>query len=131
MDPVDRFQVYEVLDLMDQQGVAPNEMVYEILLTRRAVGMQIEDVLHVLTDMSARGITPTLKAASAYIKTAGLLGYPRLAIDLAHSFEQESNRRLPGEVWSDCLISAAENLFVSPSLDHLMIPADFSLSITG
>lgn len=121
METADHIYIYEVLDLMEKYGVAPNEVTYEILIMRYAPRLQIEPALQLLTEMSLRGLIPTLATITTIIMAAGKLGYPRLALDLAGSFEKNSHRRLDGEVWVECLISSAENLYVSVQAASILV----------
>lgn len=63
--------------------------------------------------MNILGLSPTLKTMQTLIRSAAKLGLPRLAVELAESFERTSVRRLEVSTWMECLVSAANALYVS------------------
>ncbi|KZT10732.1 uncharacterized protein LAESUDRAFT_644337 [Laetiporus sulphureus 93-53] len=107
----DAGEMWSVLETMRQFLVAPNETTYEIIILRYTQDDHIELALQNLAEMGARGLSPTLKTATTLIESAGRLGYPRLALELAEAFEATSVRRLDGDVWLECLLSSAEALY--------------------
>ena len=98
---------------MREHGIHANEITYEILILRYTEMQQLELALQWLHQLTVDGFQPTLKTAQAIIRTAGMLGLPRLALDLAESFEDISVRTLEPSDWVDCLIACAETLWVS------------------
>lgn len=104
--------IWEILQLMDQSRVSPNESTYEPFVLHYAESDNLELALQYLSDMGQRGLSPTLKTAQGVIRSAGRLGFARLALDLAEGFEATSIRRLDVDVWVECLISCSEALYV-------------------
>lgn len=98
---------------MAARGMHPNEQTYALIIKRITATENIELALQFLHAMTKRGFTPDLTATQEVIKLAANLHLPRLAIDLAQSFEAHSVRRLDGETWISCLVSSAELLYVS------------------
>ena len=103
---------------MRRFDILPNETTYEIIILRYTAAEAIELALQCLAEMSSLGLSPTLATATSVITTASKLGYPRLALDLAESFEGSSIRRLDGHVWVECLISSSDALYVRTDLRH-------------
>ena len=103
----------KILETMREYGIHANEITYEILVLRYTEMQQLELALQTLHQLTADGFQPTLKTAQAIITTAGMVGLPRLALDLAESFEDISVRTLEPSVWVDCLLACAETLWVS------------------
>ncbi|KAH9935671.1 uncharacterized protein B0H18DRAFT_976775 [Fomitopsis serialis] len=101
----------KLVKTMQDRGIKPNEATYEILILRYLSAQQLELALQSLAQMNAAGLSPTLRTAQAVIKTAAALSLPRLALDLADSFEESSIRRLEADVWVDCLLTCAESLW--------------------
>ncbi|KAH9892476.1 hypothetical protein C8Q73DRAFT_649226 [Cubamyces lactineus] len=114
--PVEQSELHRVLKLMDEWSIQPNEITYEIIITRLARVQRLELALQYLAQLGRAGLSPTLTTASAIITTAADLGFPRLALDLALAFEETSVRRLDGEVWVDVLISCAEALYADGTM---------------
>lgn len=106
----------EFLTAMEAYGIAPNEVTYEIIISRLANADRIEFALQYLSKLPPLGLSPTLNTATAIIQSAASIGFARLALDLAVSFEETSVRRLDGDVWVDLLASCAESSYVSPAL---------------
>lgn len=109
---------------MREHGIHANETTYEILVLRYAELQQLELALQLLHQLSADGFQPTLKTAQAVIRTAGMVGLPRLALDLAESFEDTSVRSLEPSDWVDCLIACAETFWVSWKSTHARLASD-------
>ena len=63
--------------------------------------------------MREAGLRPDLLTIEELTNLALLHSAPRLALDLALEFENESNRELPPSLWSLLLGSSAANHFVS------------------
>ncbi|OJT10263.1 Pentatricopeptide repeat-containing protein, mitochondrial [Trametes pubescens] len=108
---VEQHPLQELLKTMEEWSIPPNEITYEIIITRLAQADRLELALQFLAKMAPAGMAPTLNTASAIVTRAAALGFPRLALDLAIAFEETSVRRLDGEVWVDVLISCAEALY--------------------
>jgi hypothetical protein len=87
---------------------------YTHLIRRSVHGRNLEQALQYLYDMTTYNLAPELLAISPLVVMASKRGHPRLAIDLATTFEETSIRRLSSEVWIECLISSAELLYVCP-----------------
>ncbi|KAI0663615.1 hypothetical protein C8Q70DRAFT_906868 [Cubamyces menziesii] len=109
--PVEQTELHRVLKLMEEWNIQPNEITYEIIITRFTQVRRLELALQYLAQLGRAGLSPTLNTASAVISAAADMGFPRLALDLALAFEETSIRRLDGEVWVDVLISCAEALY--------------------
>ncbi|KAH9839318.1 uncharacterized protein C8Q71DRAFT_704410 [Rhodofomes roseus] len=101
----------KIINTMKDHGIRPNEVTYEILVMRYTSMLQLELALQCLAQIHAAGLSPTIKTARAVIQSASALGLPRLAVDLAESFEETSIRRLEADAWVDCLIASAEALW--------------------
>ncbi|KAI0645578.1 hypothetical protein C8Q79DRAFT_965250 [Trametes meyenii] len=106
----------DILKTMERWSIRPNEITYEIIITRFTEAQRLELALEYLAKLAPAGLSPTLITASAIITTAASLGFSRLALDLAAAFEQTSVRRLDGEVWVDVLVSCAESLYAEGTL---------------
>ena len=102
--------------MMDEWSIAPNEITYELIITRFAENGRLELALQFLSQLGQAGLSPTLSTAASVIACAAELGHPRLALDLADAFEETSVRRLDGHVWVDILASCAQDLYVSTNL---------------
>ena len=97
-------------------NLTPNATTYTILINRFAAIGNMELTLQMLAEMYANDIRPELPAAQDIIKLTADRGHPRLALGIASLFEANSVRRLDDTVWTTCLISCAEALFVSAFL---------------
>jgi pentatricopeptide repeat protein len=93
-------------------GVVPNVSSYDIIIGCVTQEKNLEMALALLTDMESRGLSPTSETAEYIIVLAARLGHPRLAIDLATSYETGSVRPLGNLAWVDCLAASAEYLYV-------------------
>lgn len=105
--------MWEAVDKMREFGMPLSTYTYTLIISRYLSNENLELALQFLFDMNARGLVPELKAVQGVILLAARLGYPRLALDLATSFEEDSSRRLGPEVWMNCLMSSAQDLYVS------------------
>ncbi|KAF7361943.1 Methyltransf-25 domain-containing protein [Mycena venus] len=116
---------------MKQQGIKPTTSTYNTLL--RALGQRpgngyamlavLEDMFRFVADdnlelalqyyhaMKAHNLLPDVAAAQAVIVLAAKQGFPRLAVDLAVSFENETVRKVEDSVWVACLHSSATELY--------------------
>jgi hypothetical protein len=104
--------MWSILDRMQELRMPPNAQTFSLILERPLIGGNLELAVQYLGLMNTLGIVPELQTAQNIIILATTLGYPRLALDIASTFEDNSVRRLDNEVWVNCLISSAENLFV-------------------
>lgn len=107
--------MWDILNRMEELNMPPNAQTFALILERPLLGENIELAVQYLGEMNARGIIPELPTVQGIIILATKLGHSRLALEIASTFEEESVRRLDNEVWVNCLISSAENLYVSPS----------------
>jgi len=98
---------------MLESGITPNATSYEILITHLAGEENLEMALAALSEMEKRDLSPSTKTAKSIVLLATKQGNPRLALDLATSYEDVSVRPLPTAVWVHVLASCAEYLFVS------------------
>ncbi|PCH36175.1 hypothetical protein WOLCODRAFT_146143 [Wolfiporia cocos MD-104 SS10] len=109
---LDTNHMWEVLDLMKQHRIKLDEKTYERVILRYANSDNVELALQNLAEMTERGLSPTLSTASRVISAASRNGHPRLALDLAESFEATSLRHLEQEVWIELLISCSDMMFL-------------------
>ncbi|KAJ7132806.1 hypothetical protein C8R43DRAFT_1239561 [Mycena crocata] len=100
-----------VLQKMDELGVVPNAATYTLLITRFVDDQNLEVALQYLQAMEAHNLLPEVAAAQAVIILAANQGYPRLAVDLAISFESTSVRKVEDSVWLACLHSSGADLY--------------------
>jgi len=103
--------MWEIIALMDKHGVDRDQRTYEHIILRYLEHSSIELALRYLAEMGERQLAPTLKTMEGIIYTACKLHLPRLALDLAEAFEDSSVRRLDTQVWMDCLIACATDLW--------------------
>lgn len=113
---------------MEELGVAPNQTTYTLLITRFVAEENLEVALQYLHGMKARNLLPEVAAAQAVIVLAADQGYPRLAVDLAISFETETVRKVEDSVWLACLHSSAADLYVSAFPSSLCVAFELSFS---
>ncbi|TFK87666.1 hypothetical protein K466DRAFT_599273 [Polyporus arcularius HHB13444] len=111
LDPSDIPTLLNYVKLMEEWSIRPNETTYEIIITRFAQNNRLETALQFLSKIAPSGLSTTLQTASAVVRCAADLGFPRLALDLADAFESTSVRRLESEVWVDVLVSCAEQFY--------------------
>ena len=104
--------MWTTIEEMKTLGIHPDSKTYAQILERPLVNENFEMVVQYLTEMMQRGITPELDTAQRAIIIATKYHLPKLALELAHAFEYDSVRRLDSEVWLNCLICSAENLYV-------------------
>ncbi|KAJ7262235.1 hypothetical protein B0H12DRAFT_1013042 [Mycena haematopus] len=100
-----------ILTRLEELGVTPNAATYALLITRFVAEQNLELALQYLHAMKARNLLPDVKVAQAVIILAANQGFPRLAIDIAVSFENETVRKVEDSVWLACLHSSAAELY--------------------
>jgi pentatricopeptide repeat protein len=105
--------MWKAVDKMTELGIKPNTHTYTLIISRHLTNENFEMALQALYEMSARGLAPELKTVQGVITLATKLNSPRLALDLARSFEESSVRNLDAEVWMNCLVASAQDLYVS------------------
>ncbi|KAF8210173.1 hypothetical protein K438DRAFT_1571193 [Mycena galopus ATCC 62051] len=100
-----------ILTKLESMGVAPTTATYTLLITRFVAEENLEVALQYLHAMKARNLLPDVAAAQAVIVLAANQGFPRLAVDLAISFENQTVRKVENSVWLACLHSSAAELY--------------------
>ena len=100
---------------MLEDEIIPNATSYDILTTHLAKEGNLEMALATLTDMEKRDLSPSTETAESIVLLATKQGNPRLALDLATTYEDVSVRPLSTTVWVHILASCAEYMFVSRS----------------
>jgi len=101
---------------MLEAEIIPNATSYEILIAHLVKEENLEMALTILTEMENRNLSPSTETAESIVHLAAKQGNPRLALDLATSYETVSVRPLSTEVWVHVLASCAEYLFVSQNI---------------
>lgn len=105
--------MWKILEEMNEIGLTPNAQTFTQIMERPLLGENVEMAVQYMGEMLARGIVPELQTAQRAIILATSFGHAKLALDMANKFEEHSVRRLDNEVWVNCLIVSAENLYVS------------------
>ncbi|THH33261.1 hypothetical protein EUX98_g903 [Antrodiella citrinella] len=103
---------WELLQVMQHLNVEPDATTFDLIITRVLKLDNVELALQYLALMSDRGMVPLGHTTEAIVRACCKLSMPRLAWDLAVSFEAVSPRRLDGHVWMECLLASAETLYV-------------------
>ncbi|KAH8107985.1 hypothetical protein BXZ70DRAFT_913562 [Cristinia sonorae] len=103
---------WQLLQVMQQLNIEPDAKTFDIIITRTLDSDNVELALQYLALMSTRALVPLVNTAENLVRAVCGIHLPRLALDLARSFEQVSVRRLGGDVWMDCLIASAETLYI-------------------
>jgi len=98
---------------MLEAKIDPNATSYEILIARLTEEENLEMALAILTEMEKRDLSPSTETAESIVFLATKQGNPRLALDLATSYETVSVRPLSTSIWVHVLASCADYLFVS------------------
>jgi pentatricopeptide repeat protein len=104
---------------MEELSVKPNAQIYTSIIRIFVDGGNLEMAVQYLFSMKSQGLVPELSAVQAVIKSATENGYPRLGLDIATYFEDESHRRLEDAVWVACLYSSAQCHYVSLRITNL------------
>lgn len=104
----------QVLDEMKVNGISRNATTYRHIIHFHASTSQtLAQCLVFYNEMREAGLRPDLQTIEELINLALRHSAPRLALDLALEFENESGRDLPLSLWSLLLGSSASNHFVS------------------
>ena len=103
---------------MNNLSVKPNAQIYTSIISTFISTGNLEMALQYLFAMRSQNIVPELSAVQGVIKLAAESGHPRLAYDLVTYFEDNSHRRMGDDVWTTCLYSAAQALYVSLRITH-------------
>lgn len=98
---------------MLEADIVPDATSYEILIAHLTKEENLEMALAILTEMEKRDLSPSTETAESVVLLAAKQGNPRLALDLATSYEAVSVRPLSTAIWVHVLASCAEYLFVS------------------
>ena len=98
---------------MLEAEILPDATSYEILIKHLTREENLEMALTILTEMEKRDLSPSTETAESVVLLAAKQANPRLALDLATSYEVVSVRPLSTAVWVHVLASCAEHLFVS------------------
>jgi pentatricopeptide repeat protein len=106
---------------MSEKDVLPNATTFSFMINRYVATDNVELALQLLFDMNERGLVCELKTAQGIIALIARLGLPRLALDIATSFEEGSVRKLDADVWMNCLISSAGVLYVRINLPSSLV----------
>lgn len=106
---------------MEEHEVNPDSTTYMLIIQSLTSVGNLESSIRLLVEMEEKGLSPRVETAEDIVSLAALQGNPRLAIDLALNFDASSARRLGPEIWIKCLVSSAENLYVStqPKISRL------------
>ncbi|KAJ7901771.1 hypothetical protein B0H14DRAFT_2668377 [Mycena olivaceomarginata] len=100
-----------ILTKLEELGVKPNATTYTLLITRFVAEENLELAVQYLHAMRTKHLIPDVAAAQAVIVLAANQGFPRLAVDIAVSFEKETVRKVEDSVWLACLHSSAAELY--------------------
>ncbi|THU95367.1 hypothetical protein K435DRAFT_779042 [Dendrothele bispora CBS 962.96] len=103
--------LWPIVRKMESMSVKPNATTYRLIIHYFTSANNFECALRYLQKMKSEGIEPDFRTVQDIIQLAAQQGQPRLALDLATSYEKESVRRLEPEVWISCLLSAANCLW--------------------
>jgi len=113
----------QVLDEMKVNGVSRNATTYRHIIHFHATTSQtLAQCLVFYNEMREAGLRPDSPMMEELINLTLLHSAPRLALDLALEFENDSNRDLPLSVWSLLLGNSASNHFVSANSRCPIIP---------
>ncbi|KAK7472632.1 hypothetical protein VKT23_000745 [Stygiomarasmius scandens] len=103
--------LWPIIRKMESMSIMPNATTYGLIINYYTASNNLECALRYLQTMKSKGIDPDFRTVQDVIQLAAQQGQPRLALDLATSFERDSVRRLEPEIWVTCLLSAANNLW--------------------
>jgi pentatricopeptide repeat protein len=105
--------LWSAWEKMIELSVKPNAQIYTSIISIFIESGNLEMAIQLLFAMKSKNIVPELCAVQDVIIFTAEMGYPRLALDLATYFEDNSHRRVGDDVWVTCLYSAAKALYVS------------------
>lgn len=108
--------IWDILAKMEEMDVEPNAAINTYVLRFFAKDGCVEFALGLFQEAKAKNLLADFGAASLIVRTLALSGHPKLAIELAEAFEEETLRRLETSVWMSCLTASAEDLWVSDYL---------------
>ncbi|KAF8894120.1 hypothetical protein BD779DRAFT_1669601 [Infundibulicybe gibba] len=121
--------LWKVVEKMEELNIPPNSGTFTLIIQRFVADGNLELALQYFHAMRALKFVPELRAAQSMVSLTAQQGYPRLAIDLAVWFEQNSIRRLEHAAWMNCLISSADNLYADGVLTcWKMVVEDLNLT---
>ncbi|KZT21359.1 hypothetical protein NEOLEDRAFT_1150690 [Neolentinus lepideus HHB14362 ss-1] len=100
-----------VMDMMKENGVAPNAETYEILIERYIAGNNLERCMEIYAQAESGQAPLNVTTVEKLIVLAAESGYPRLACQMAEHFEARSVRSLNVTTWVKCLISSSDQLY--------------------
>jgi hypothetical protein len=98
---------------MTDLDISPNSATFSRLIESYLLTENLEMVLQLMIEQGYRNLVPELTTTQAIVKLTCMMGYPRLALDIANTFEKGSVRRFDYELWLNVLIASAEALYVS------------------
>ncbi|KAJ6475311.1 hypothetical protein C8R47DRAFT_1052915 [Mycena vitilis] len=118
-----------ILTKMETLGIRPNATTFSILIARFVAEENLELALQQYHAMKTHNLVPDVAAAQSLIILAAEQGYPRLAVDLAVAFENESVRKVQDSVWLACLHSSAAALYAEGvSKSWYILVSDLAIS---
>lgn len=104
--------IWYAMETIKKLKLKPNARTFTLIIERFATDGNMEMALQYFYAMKRQSIIPEVQAAEAVINVIAQRGYPRLALDIAAWFEENSIRRLNHSTWMNCLISSADRLYV-------------------
>ncbi|KIY74366.1 hypothetical protein CYLTODRAFT_340262 [Cylindrobasidium torrendii FP15055 ss-10] len=118
-------QMFRILEDMKVHNVEPNNESYEHLfrLINSSTSDRTEFALHIMMEMRAKGLEPTLASMEILIEMMVRFGHVHIAYDLIKAFEQDSARMLGLGSWMTCLQGASQVFWVEGVEDcwnHIM-----------
>ena len=93
----------------------PTASVYSAIINVFLSVKNVEGALQHYFLMQSHNLTPELAVVQDLILLLAESQLPRLALDIASSFEKETQRRIDASIWLECLYSSAQNLYVRQS----------------
>src|ERR1700743_889956 len=106
---------------MAEDNVPRNELTYHHIVSFYVSTRNLEMCIQLLDDMHRQHLTPTLPIVQGVIELSAELGEPRLALDMANSFEAASFRKLDSRTWMQILLGSAEFYCVSSARSYVEI----------
>ncbi|KAF7975907.1 hypothetical protein HWV62_8337 [Athelia sp. TMB] len=111
--------LWSILARMSDAGLPPTAQTFTLIIARPLATQNLELAIQGIAHMVSTHVVPELSTAQATIHLACERGYPKLALELAETFENLSVRRLDTSVWVACLASAADALY-APGVHHAL-----------